>query len=119
MHSGFMSLRRECPMNLRKVFDGVTISDETRNDALRILSLWAESRARFGKEGPYLFGTFSAADVMFAPVATRFVTYGFTLPGFAAAYIEAMMAHPWMQEWYTAAQDEEWVIEKFETEPAK
>jgi glutathione S-transferase len=119
MHSGFMSLRRECPMNLRKVFEGVTISDETRNDALRILSLWAESRARFGKEGPYLFGTFSAADVMFAPVATRFVTYGFTLPGFAAAYIEAMVAHPWMQEWYSAAQDEEWVIEKFETEAAK
>lgn len=119
MHSGFMSLRRECPMNLRKVFEGVTISDETRNDALRILSLWAESRARFGKEGPYLFGTFSTADVMFAPVATRFVTYGFTLPGFAAAYIEAMMAHPWMQEWYAAAQDEEWVIEKFETEPAR
>jgi glutathione S-transferase len=119
MHSGFMSLRRECPMNLRNVFEGVTISDETRNDALRILSLWAEARARFGKEGPYLFGTFSAADVMFAPVATRFVTYGFTLPGFAAAYIEAMMAHPWMQEWYSAAQDEEWVIEKFETKPAK
>jgi glutathione S-transferase len=115
MHSGFMSLRRECPMNLRKIFEGVTISDETRNDALRILSLWAEARARFGREGPYLFGTFSAADVMFAPVVTRFVTYGFTLPGFAAAYIEAMMAHPWMQEWYAGAEAEDWVIEKFET----
>jgi glutathione S-transferase len=56
MHSGFMSLRRECPMNLRKTYEGVTISEETRNDALRILGLWAEARARFGKEGPYLFG---------------------------------------------------------------
>jgi glutathione S-transferase len=114
MHCSFLSLRRECPMNLRKNFEGVTISEDTRNDALRILSLWAEARARFGKEGPYLFGTFSAADIMFAPVVTRFTTYGFTLPGFAAAYAEAMMANPWMQLWFDAAQSEEWVIEKFE-----
>ncbi len=119
MHCSYLSLRRECPMNLRKAFEGVTISDETRNDALRILSLWAEARARFGKEGPYLFGTFSAADVMFAPVVTRFVTYGFTLPGFASAYAEAMMAHPWMQEWYAGATNEQWVIEKFEAEAGK
>lgn len=118
MHSGFLSLRRECPMNLRKIHQDVTISEETRDDALRILSLWAEARARFGKEGPYLFGTFSAADILYAPVATRFVSYGFTLPGFAAAYIEAMMAHPWIQAWYEAAQNEDWVIEKFETEPS-
>jgi glutathione S-transferase len=118
MHSGYLPLRRECPMNTRKVFEGVTISDECRNDALRILQLWAEARSRFGKEGPYLFGTFSAADIMFAPVITRFVTYSFTLPGFAAAYVEAMIAHPWMQAWYDGAENEEWVIEKYETEPA-
>jgi glutathione S-transferase len=118
MHSGYLPLRRECPMNTRKVFEGVTISDECRNDALRILQLWAEARSRFGKEGPYLFGTFSAADIMFAPIITRFVTYSFTLPGFAAAYVEAMMAHPWMQAWYDGAENEEWVIEKYETEPA-
>jgi glutathione S-transferase len=119
MHSGFLPLRRECPMNLRKMYEGVTISEETRNDALRILGLWAEARARFGKEGPYLFGTYSAADIMYAPIVTRFVTYGFTLPGFAQAYIEAVIAHPWMEEWYLAAQNEEWVIEKFENEPSK
>jgi glutathione S-transferase len=115
MHSGYLPLRRECPMNLRKVYEDVTISDECRNDALRILQLWAEARARFGKEGPYLFGTFSATDIMFAPVVTRFVTYGFTLPGFASAYVEAMMAHPWMQLWYAEAEAENWVIEKYET----
>lgn len=119
MHSGYLALRRECPMNLRKVYEGVTISDDCRNDALRILQLWAEARARFGSEGPYLFGTFSGADIMFAPIVTRFVTYGFTLPGFASAYAEAMLAHPWMQAWYEAAANEDWVIEKFETEPAK
>lgn len=119
MHSGYLALRRECPMNLRKVYENVTISDHCRNDALRILQLWAEARARFGSEGPYLFGTFSGADIMFAPIVTRFVTYGFTLPGFAAAYAEAMLAHPWMQAWHEAASNEDWVIEKFETAPAK
>ncbi len=119
MHSGYLPLRRECPMNLRKTYEGVPISDECRADALRILQLWAEARARFGKEGPYLFGTFSAADIMFAPVVTRFVTYGFTLPGFAAGYVEAMLAHPWMQEWFQGAADEEWVVEKYEKEPAE
>jgi glutathione S-transferase len=114
MHSGYLSLRRECPMNTRKVFKDVTISEESRNDAVRILQLWAETRSRFGKEGPYLFGTFTAADIMFAPVVTRFATYGFTLPGFAAAYSETMMAHPWLQAWYDAAAEESWTITKFE-----
>lgn len=119
MHSGFLPLRRECSMNLRKTYEVVTISEETRNDALRILSLWAEARARFGDDGPYLFGTYSAADIMYAPVVTRFVTYGFTLPGFAAAYVEAILAHPWTQQWYAAARDEQWVIERFEAAPTK
>jgi glutathione S-transferase len=83
MHAGYTALRREFPMNTRKTFSDVTISEETRKDAVRILQTWAEARSRFGKDGPYLFGTFSAADIMFAPVVTRFVTYGFTLPGFA------------------------------------
>jgi glutathione S-transferase len=114
MHSGFMALRRECPMNTRKVFECVSISEETRADAIRILQLWAEARSRFGKEGPYLFGTFSAADIMFAPVVTRFVTYGFTLPGFAKIYAEAMMTHPWMLAWYEAATQEPWTIKRIE-----
>jgi len=114
MHCGYMSLRRECPMNTRKMFSDVTVSEETRADAIRILQTWAEARSRFGREGPYLFGTFSAADIMFAPVVTRFVTYGFTLPGFAAAYAEAIMAHPWMLEWYDGAAEEPWTIKKIE-----
>jgi len=114
MHCSYMALRRECPMNTRKTFQDVSIGEETRNDAVRILQLWAEARSRFGKEGPYLFGTFSAADIMYAPVVTRFVTYGFALPGFAAAYAETMMGHAWMTEWYEAAEAEEWTIEKYE-----
>lgn len=114
MHSGYLSLRRECPMNTRKTFTGVTVSEETRADAIRILQTWAEARSRFGTEGPYLFGTFSAADIMLAPVVTRFVTYGFTLPGFAQAYVDAMLAHPWMEDWYQAAADEPWTIRRIE-----
>lgn len=114
MHSGYLALRRECPMNIRKQFADVTISEEARADAIRILQTWAEARSRFGREGPYLFGTFSAADIMLAPVVTRFVTYGFTLPGFAAAYAEAMMAHPWMQQWYEDAAAEPWIIKRIE-----
>jgi glutathione S-transferase len=114
MHSGYMALRRECPMNTRRSAQDVTVSAETRADAVRILQNWAEARSRFGKEGPYLFGTFSAADIMFAPVVTRFVTYGFTLPGFAQSYVDAMMAHPWMEEWYAAADQETWMIQRIE-----
>lgn len=114
MHSGYMALRRECPMNTRRSAQDVTVSAETRADAVRILQNWAEARSRFGKEGPYLFGTFSAADIMFAPVVTRFVTYGFTLPGFAQSYVDAMMAHPWMEEWYAAADQEKWMIQRIE-----
>lgn len=114
MHAGYTALRREFPMNTRKTFSDVTISEETRKDALRILQIWAEARSRFGKDGPYLFGTFSAADIMFAPVVTRFVTYGFTLPGFAEIYAETIMAHPWMEEWYAAAAEEPWTIQRIE-----
>lgn len=114
MHSGYMALRRECPMNTRKSFQNITVSAETRTDAIRILQTWAEARSRFGKEGPYLFGTFSAADIMLAPVVTRFVTYGFTLPGFAQSYVDTMMAHPWMEEWYAGAAQETWVIQRIE-----
>jgi glutathione S-transferase len=115
MHSGYLALRRECPMNTRKKFTDVKISEEARSDALRILQTWAEARSRFGKEGPYLFGTFSAADIMLAPVVTRFVTYGFTLPGFAEAYVETMLAHPWMEQWYAEAAEEAWTITRFES----
>jgi glutathione S-transferase len=114
MHCSYIALRRECPMNIRKTFANVKVSEETRDDAVRILQTWAEARSRFGKEGPYLFGTFSAADIMFAPVVTRFMTYGFTLPGFAASYVETMMAHPWMEAWYAAAAEESWTIKRIE-----
>ncbi|WP_305097099.1 glutathione S-transferase family protein [Croceibacterium aestuarii] len=114
MHSSYMALRRECPMNIRRRIEGHTISDEARHDIVRILQLWAEARARFGKGGPFLFGTFGAADVFYAPVVSRFITYGLQVPGFAQAYMQAVWEHDWLQQWVEAAQNEEWVIQKFE-----
>ncbi|MEZ5693407.1 MAG: glutathione S-transferase family protein [Altererythrobacter sp.] len=117
MHSSFAVLRRECPMNIRKTFEGATISEDARADTVRVLQLWAEARARFGQGGPFLFGTFSAADVFYAPVVSRFRSYGFKMPGFAEAYMEALWEHEWMQQWIAGAEDEQWVIEQYETTP--
>ncbi len=114
MHSSCVALRAECPMNVRKRFDGVELGDEARGDIVRILTLWAEARARFGSGGPFLFGTFGAADIFYAPVVSRFISYRIVVPGFAAAYMQALWEHEWTQAWINAAEDEEWVIEQYE-----
>ncbi|SMF61242.1 glutathione S-transferase family protein [Allosphingosinicella indica] len=116
MHSSYPNLRRDLGMNVRKTFPPRDLSDEVKQEILRIFELWAQARARHGAGGPYLFGSFSAADIMFAPVATRFVTYSVPLPRFAAAYVDTILSHPWMREWIQAAQDEPWVIEQYELE---
>jgi glutathione S-transferase len=105
-------------MNARRRVEGWEISEAARGDIIRILTLWAEARARFGKGGPFLFGTFCAADIIYAPVVSRFITYGVGVPGFAVAYMEAIWTHEWMQSWIDAAEAEEWVIEQWE-EPKK
>ncbi|WP_336987328.1 glutathione S-transferase family protein [Altererythrobacter aquiaggeris] len=119
MHSSYAALREECPMNIRKKIGTDDITDESRSDIVRILTLWAEARARFGQGGPYLFGTFGAADIFYAPVVSRFLTYGIGVPGFAEAYMQAVWEHPWMQEWIAAAENEDWVIEQYEDSSAK
>ncbi len=118
MHSSYLPLRRQHPMNIRKRFESFEVSAEARTDVIRILTLWAEARARFGKGGPFLFGSYSAADIIYAPVVSRFISYGIAVPGFAVAYMQAVWEHEWMQSWIAAAEAEEWVIEKFE-QPAK
>ena len=119
MHSSFAALRSQCPMNIRRKVEDPAIDDAAKADVIRILTLWAEARARFGRGGPYLFGTFSAADIFYAPVVSRFISYGVAVPGFALAYMEAVWSHEWLQSWIAAAEAEDWVIEQFESEPAK
>jgi glutathione S-transferase len=114
MHSSYLALRRQCPMNMRRRFQYWEIGEETTTDVVRILSLWAEARARFGTGGPFLFGSFCAADIIYAPVVSRFLTYAIPVPGFAEAYMQAVSEHDWLQQWIAAAEAEEWVIEQYE-----
>jgi glutathione S-transferase len=118
MHSSFANLRRELPMNVRRSYPAKELTDGVREDVNRILQLWAQARARFGGTGDYLFGDWCAADMMFAPVVTRFITYGVRMPPFAGTYMKAVLSHPHVAEWIDAAQDEPWVIEKYEDEAA-
>ena len=118
MHSGFAALRRECGMNIRKVFPPKQQSDAVMADLTRIMELWVQARARYGGSGDFLFGDFGAVDIMFAPVCTRIVTWSLPVARFAPPYIQAVFSHPFMQEWIGGAQAEDWVIEKFELEPA-
>ena len=119
MHSSYPALRSECPMNIRRQVEGWQITEAARADIVRILTLWAEARARFGRGGPFLFGSFSAADIIYAPVVSRFMTYGIGVPGFALAYMEAVWEHEWLQSWVAAAAAEDWVIEQFDTVAAR
>ena len=114
MHSGFANLRRDLPMNVRKTFPPQEISDPVREEIDRILQLWAQARARFGGTGDFLFGNWCAADMMYAPVVTRFITYGVPVPSFAAVYMKAVLSHPHVDEWIDKAQDEPWVIDQWE-----
>ena len=115
MHSSYPSLRSEMPMNVRRRIQLQNVSEQTRADIVRILGLWAEARARHGSAGPFLFGTFGAADIFYAPVVSRFITYGIGVPGFAQSYMQAIWEHAWMAEWIASSEDEEWVIEQYET----
>jgi len=118
MHSSYMPLRKACPMNVRRIFPAHTPSDAVLADLERITSLWEQARHRFGKSGPYLFGEFGAADIMFAPVIFRIQGYELPISSeIARDYVKTMLVHPWMVQWVEDAQAESWVIDKFEVGP--
>jgi glutathione S-transferase len=104
MHSGFRPLRMNCPMTLRASIHDFEPDEDTRVDIDTIVARWTHARANHGQGGPFLFGTWSAADIMYAPVVTRFDTYGLSDDPVALAYIEAVLAHPHMVEWIEAAK---------------
>jgi glutathione S-transferase len=115
MHSGFLPLRNECGMNIHRPIGAVTLSADARANIARIEEIWTDCRERYGKAGPYLFGAFTAADAMYAPVVHRFRTYAIKLGPLAQAYLETMMVLPAFAEWTKAGLAETLVIEKFET----
>lgn len=113
MHSGFQHLRQNMPMNCRAKLPGKGMTSEVQTDIERIMSIWQECRQRFGSDGSLLFGEFTIADAMFAPVVTRFVTYDVQLDSVSRAYAEAILALPAMQEWMQAAVAEPEAIASF------
>jgi glutathione S-transferase len=104
MHAAFANLREQCTMNI-VARTTVALSEKTRAEIARIESLWADCRTRFGG-GDFLFGRFSVADAMFAPVVTRFVTYGISVTPATRAYMDHVLALPAMQQWIAGAQAE-------------
>lgn len=120
MHSGFRELRIAMPMNCTRRDAGMDPPPPVRADLDRIEAIWAETRARFGRGGPFLFGAaMGGADVMYAPVVSRLLTYAPPVTAATRAYVDAVRAHPLMAEWYAAAaaEPEDWKIAKYEALP--
>lgn len=119
MHAGFSAVRSHMPMNIRDSFPGRgrgtgEAAKTVERDIRRIEQIWTECRETYGANGNFLFGAFTNADAMFAPVVSRFTTYGVELSPTAQAYIDAVQAHPAMIAWSDAGRAEPWVIQQDE-----
>jgi glutathione S-transferase len=114
MHSGFSALRSECAMNLRRPRRPKPLSDAAKADVARIETIWRDCRAKYGKSGRYLFGRFSIADAMFAPVATRFDTYAIPVADDTRAYMKTILDSKAFQSWKEAALKETWDLPQSE-----
>ena len=114
MHGGFMALRRAMPMNCRASRPGKGMEEGVADDIARITAIWRDCRDRFGGDGEFLFGGFTIADAMFAPIVSRFTTYGVETDPVSRRYRDAIQALPAMQAWNADAQAEPWTVEKFE-----
>ena len=103
MHSGFVALRHVLPMDIAASKPFVARTADVDGDIARIIEIWEGCRSRFVDAGPFLFGRFTIADAMFAPVVWRFLTYEIELTAASRKWVEAMLALPAMQEWHAAA----------------
>lgn len=103
MHAGFSALRSECPMNLRRRYDGFAQSEAVQADVARVEDLWSWARSRYGAGGPFLFGEYGAVDAFFTPLASRLATYGLPQSDVAAAYVDAVHRVPAFRRWRAMA----------------
>lgn len=110
MHAGFGPLRSTCPMNLGKHYAYRDRGEGVARDVARIVAAWRDARARFGRGGPFLFGAFTAADAMYAPVVTRLDTYGFAVDPDIRAYMDAILGLASFRDWREAALAETWSV---------
>ncbi|MGH6849337.1 MAG: glutathione S-transferase family protein [Methylocella sp.] len=114
MHSGFQAIRQLLPMNMRREIARRELTLEASADVARLEQAFGQARGEFGQAGAFLFGDFSAADAMFAPVVNRLHVYKVAVTPGTRAYMDAMMALPAWQNWSTQAQAETWIIGKYE-----
>jgi glutathione S-transferase len=114
MHSGFQALRNECGMNIHRPVRAKSLSADAKDNIARVQEIWADCRTRNAENGPFLFGRFSAADAMFAPVVHRFLTYAIEASPSARAYMATMTTFAPFKEWTDAALEETLLIDKFE-----
>jgi glutathione S-transferase len=114
MHSGFQTLRQNMPMNCRAKLPGKGMAIGVQKDINRITTIWQECRQKFGAGGDMLFGKFTIADAMFAPVVLRFVIYDVQLDDIARNYVETILKLPALQEWIKAAETEKEMIAAYE-----
>ncbi len=110
MHAGFSALRGACPMNLGKLYAPMDRGPKVAAEVARLTAIWNEARAAHGAGGPFLFGAFSAADAMYAPVATRLRSYSVSVDPVSEAYCDAIYAAPAFQAWREAALAEAWIV---------
>ncbi|WP_233355794.1 glutathione S-transferase family protein [Henriciella litoralis] len=110
MHSGFPALRSACPMDIRARHDRPDMTEKLAADIARVDAIWTETRKEFGAGGDFLFGEWSAADAVYAPVVTRFVTYDLPRSEIAQAYMSAVMSHPLMVTLAAESAEEPWWI---------
>ena len=111
MHAGFLPLREALPMDLKRRAATRTLTPAVQRDVTRIVALWHDCRTRFGQDGPFLFGQFTAADAMFAPAVTRFNTHQVPLDAVCQAYVDAILSWTPFRVWDAAAKVEPWIIE--------
>src|SRR5215831_5759674 len=118
MHAGFLPLRRHMPMNMWRPVKKLELTSEVEANVKRVEVIWADCRARFGTKsgGPFLFGQYSAADAMYAPVVARLHTYGVDVGQVSRGYMNAVMALPAWREWHAAAVREPWILAEDEVE---
>ena len=116
MHSSFPDLRNEMPMNCRRRFPGFQVSDGARRDIERVFAVWALCRQTYGQHGPWLFGGFSIADCMYAPVVMRLVSYEIELDPIARAYVDTLYQSPAAQRWIALGEAESEIIKEDEAD---
>jgi len=113
MHAGFRGLRAACPMNLRKRYAEIDRGELVAKDVARTTTILRQAIERYGKpsgQGPFLFGAFTAADAMYAPLVSRFQTYSIKVDPVIRSYMDAIFNHPAFVEWQKAAMENTQIV---------